>query len=481
MTALPTGFRVRIRDDVRRLEDPDGALLLVGGSPLRALRLAAAAATLIVDGTLAVTSPTGAALARRLLDGNLADPHPTEQVTPEKLTVVVPVRDRADQLDRCLRSLAGLRVLVVDDASIDHAEVAAAAERHGAEVLTMPVNRGPAVARNEGLARVTTPYVAFVDCDVWATSDDLVALARHFADPRVALVGPHVRGRAVAAELSGRRRRWHERFDEHTSSLALGTRPCSVRPGAAVGWLPSACVIGRVAALRSPEIGGFAPDMRVGEDVDLVWRLVAAGHVVRYVPDVETFHETRDSVRGWLGRKLTYGSGGAPLADRHGNLTAPAVLSRTMAVAGVAVLLRRWWSAPAGVVATLLGARAVATALPGGYDTAGRLRLAAPVALSGLGWAVRQESALLLRHWWPATAVAATISSSVRRMVATALVVDTAVAAVERPGLDPVTAFVGRRLDDAAYGAGLWLGALRARSVHCLLPRFVAGRPRNRA
>ena len=38
----------------------------------------------------------------------------------------------------------------------------------------------------------------------------------------------------------------------------------------------------RRAALE--QLGGFAEDLRFGEDVDLVWRLVEAGHRVRYDP-----------------------------------------------------------------------------------------------------------------------------------------------------------------------------------------------------
>jgi hypothetical protein len=30
--------------------------------------------------------------------------------------------------------------------------------------------------------------------------------------------------------------------------------------------------------------------------------------------------------------------------------------------------------------------------------------------------------------------------------------------------------------DDAAYGAGVWLGCVRTRSVRALLPRLVSGR-----
>ena len=56
-------------------------------------------------------------------------------------------------------------------------------------------------------------------------------------------------------------------------------------------------------------------------------------------------------------------------------------------------------------------------------------------------------------------------------MVVSALAVDTLVAARQRPGIDPFTSFAGRRLDDLAYGGGLWLGALKSRSARCLLPR----------
>ena len=50
----------------------------------------------------------------------------------------------------------------------------------------------------------------------------------------------------------------------------------------------------------------------------LVWRLLAAGQRVRYRADVHAWHDHRTTVRGWLGRKVTYGRSAAPLARRHG-------------------------------------------------------------------------------------------------------------------------------------------------------------------
>lgn len=39
-----------------------------------------------------------------------------------------------------------------------------------------------------------------------------------------------------------------------------------------------------------------------------------------------------------------------------------------------------------------------------------------------------------------------------------------------RPTLDPVRFVAARRLDDLAYGAGVWWGAWRARDPRALLP-----------
>ncbi|WP_166132957.1 mycofactocin biosynthesis glycosyltransferase MftF [Nocardioides ochotonae] len=470
-SGLPTGFTVELDAGVVRL---DSGRLLVGGSPLTAMRLSAAAHALFPGSRLVVGGPASAAVAERLVASNLAQPvlpdagPSRDDLAPEDLTVVVPVRDRPAQLDRCLSALHPLRVVVVDDASHDPSAVAAVAERHGARVVALSTNLGPAGARNAGLAQVTTPAVAFVDSDVEADAAALLDLARHLADPAVALVGPR-----VAGHVRRPRPRWFERYDAAASSLSLGRKPYAVRPGAGVAWLPSACLVGRTAFLGA----GFETELRVGEDVDLVWRLVAAGHRVRYEPAVTVRHDVRPTVKDWLGRKVLYGSGGALLARRHGGHVAPAVLSPALAAAGATLLLRRRWSLLVAGAALVHAGAAVARVLPGEVPAVDRAKVAAVLAARGLGWAVRQESSLLLRHWWPATLLALPVPA-VRRAVATALVVDTVVAMTDTldDDLDLPTLVLGRRLDDGAYGLGLWLGALRARSVAALRPRRPGGR-----
>jgi hypothetical protein len=232
--------------------------------------------------------------------------------------------------------------------------------------------------------------------------------------------------------------------------------------------LPSACLVGRTRVVA----GAFDESLRVGEDVDLVWRLVARGQRVRYDPSIEARHDARSTLRTWLGRKAYYGTGSAVLAERYGDALAPAVLGPSYAVAGMALLLRRRWSLPVAGVALVAGTASVGRAIPGG---SGRRGIATRLAFRGLGWAVRQEAALLLRHWWPAALAGVLVSRNVRRACATALVVDAFVGLTDRSDqaerLYPIHHLGGRRLDDLAYGAGLWWGAARARSVRVLLPR----------
>ena len=458
---LPRGFRVRL---VPGILTSDNGRLLVGGSPLTAMQLTNRAQAMLARGGVTVTDADSAQVAERLLATNLGVPDLGEipAVAEHDLTVVIPVRDRPDQLERTLAALHPLRCVVVDDASFDPEPVAEVARHYDARVISLPVNVGPAGARNAGLAIVTTPYVAFVDSDVEVAAFDLTRLARHFADPAVSLVGPRISGIARSEHP-----RWFESYDAAASSLTLGTTPGTVRPGAAVAWLPSACLVGRTAAIAP----GFDPDLRVGEDVDLVWRLVDAGHRVRYDPAVEAHHDARQTMRGWLGRKFVYGTGGAALAARHGNKLAPAVLTPTYAIAAAALLLRRRWAIPVATMALASGTWSVRAAVP---ETPGRDGIAARLAVRGLVWAVRQETALLLRHWWPAVLVAAARSPQMRRAVVSALAVDAAVALSERrpdSQLGPTALAAGRRLDDLSYGAGLWSGALRARSPRVLRPR----------
>lgn len=459
--SLPDGFTVRLS---ARTKVCDGGRSLVGGSRGSVLYLSEAAAALMRGRSTVVAEPGDAAtLARSLLDRGFADPWwpdpPGADTAVADVTVVVPVRDRAADLARLLEALPPVRVVVVDDGSRAPVSVARVALEHGAVLVVHGTNRGPAAARNTGLRHVTTPYVAFCDSDVVPDPGWLATLRRHLDDPTLAMVAPRVLG-PERAPGDG----WIDRYEQARSSLDLGPEPAAVRQQGVVAYLPSACLVARVEALGD----GFDEALQCGEDVDLVWRLLAGGMGVRYEPAATVRHRHRVRLWHWLGRKAYYGTSAAPLAARHGDAVAPMVVSAWSAVLAAAVLAQRRWSVPVA-----LGAAAVATA-----GTARRLgrsdrpvRAAAVLTLEGSVAVLWQTSAALTRHYWPLAALAATRSRRARRALVFAAVAE-GLADRRRVGadLDPVRYVVARRLDDLAYGSGVWLGAVRARSLRALVP-----------
>lgn len=452
---LPTGFTVRLRDDARL-----GAVLIAG---TRVLRLSSVARQLFVDRTVTVCSATSALFADRLLDLDVVEPVIDRDVdqTVDDLTVVVPVRDNARGVEHLLMSLAGhVRCIVVDDASADPQWLASIVANGMAQLVRLDHNVGPAAARNVGLDEVATRLVAFVDSDVVVSPKALVDLVRHFVDPRLAAVAPR-----VTTPAGGR---WYQRYEAASGSLDLGPSSATVRPWSPVTYVPSACLVVRVDTLG----GGFDPMLRSGEDVDLVWRLQAGGHRVRYAAEITVHHDVRDTVHDWLGRKVFYGRSAAPLSQRHGDRVAPAVFTRGFAVATMAVLLQRRWSLVAAVAGTADLARTVGS----GLSDLSPMERALVVAVSAAAM-TRQVSSLMLRHWWPASLVLALVSSRARRAVVVVAALDGFFAhRASGAQLDGVRYTLARRADDIAYGTGVWWGAAEHRSARCLLPRWVSAR-----
>ncbi|TQN40902.1 mycofactocin system glycosyltransferase [Blastococcus colisei] len=453
---LPAGFAVRLDPRTRAR---DGGAVLVGGSPLRLLRLSPRARALLGDGRLVVRDATTAALAARLLDAGLA--HPDLAGRPaDDVTVVVPVRDRPAALDRLLAALrtdpgtAGLPVVVVDDGSAVPVDVP-----EGLRVVRHPVARGPAAARNAGLRVAATPFVAFLDSDCVPLPGWLHRLRPHLDDPQVAVVAPRI------VPLGGGPG-WFAAYEAAVSALDMGEHPAAVRPGSAVSYVPSAALLARREALGP----GFDESMRVAEDVDLVWRLSAAGRRVRYEPAAAVAHDHPATTGEWLRRRAFYGTGAALLAARHGNAVAPLVIAPETALAwGLALSGRRWGRMAAlGVLGVTAARLAPRLAAPGERPPAG---FAALLVARGVGASGRALARSVTRHHWPVALAAALVSRRARRWVLTAAVVDAALAWwPHRQWVGPVRFAVARRLEDLAYGAGLWTGVVRRGSPAALLP-----------
>jgi hypothetical protein len=248
--------------------------------------------------------------------------------------------------------------------------------------------------------------------------------------------------------------------------LDLGVSEARVHPSGRVTYVPTAALVVRRAALEA--VGGFDPDLRCGEDVDLVWRLDAAGWRVRYDPAVEVEHEEPRTWRERLSRRYSYGTSAAPLSRRHPG-TLSHLVARPLPLAAVAaVLARRPALAGAAVAATAMTtSRSLRRA---GAADLGETRATMSVlggSWLGVGHYVSQFAAPLV--------LAAVARPSHRRgqvIAVGALVLAPPVVewVRSRPAVSPVRYVAGRLADDVAYGAGVYAGCLKHRTVAPLVP-----------
>jgi mycofactocin system glycosyltransferase len=462
---LPVGFQIELDAGTREIAPGT----LCRGVPTRVLRLTdVGRATWTELRSGAVNTLAGGALARRLTDAGVAHPVPPATSRRLDLTVVVPVLDRADDLEQCLAAMGNeYAVVVVDDGSTRAAAVADVVRRHGATLVRRPDNGGPAAARNLGLSHCRSEFVAFVDSDCLPQPGWIDRLARHFEDPAVAAVAPRVRPHAG--------RSWSGRYTRARCGLDLGAAPARILPGGRVGYVPTAALLVRRAALadiaRQGEV--FDETMRVGEDVDVIWRLYDAGWRMRYDPSVEVRHIEPADWPSLLRRRARYGTSAAPLARRHPAHLAAFVATPWPALAMTGVFAGRPTLAAAGCVGTYLStATNVRRAGVPGDQIAPAVARTLTATSVGVGHAAAQLAL-------PAVLAAALPGRRrARRRVAVAALMFGACIHAWRArvrddeGIDALRFGGGWLADEAAYGFGVWAGCVRGRDFTALRPRL---------
>ncbi len=201
-------------------------------------------------------------------------PPPTLEVT-----VVVPARNAQDMLVDCLASIrrqAPVEVIVVDGLSTD--QTVEIARSFGARVLS-DEGRGLPAARSIGARVATTELVALVDADVILPDGSLAALIREFRD------GGYVALQAGLESEAGPGY-WGQALAEHH------------RTGQSRYWFGLVATVFERDTLLTH---GFDAAFESGEDIELRWRLAAAGDkagVSRSTVVRHRFDDTWDFARG---------------------------------------------------------------------------------------------------------------------------------------------------------------------------------------
>ncbi len=204
----------------------------------------------------------------------------------DRVSVVVMTRDRWPELRRTLPRHEA-RVILVDNGSSDGTPQLVRAHFPEIEVVELGSNHG-SVARNIGVERARTPYVAFADDDSWWAPGALEAAADVLDDhPRLAVLA----GRMLVGV--------EERPDPICASMADSPLARAVDlPGPSVlGFLACGAVVRRDAYLGA---GGFDDVVFfMGEEERLALDLVVGGWGLAYVDRVVAHHHpspVRDTV-----------------------------------------------------------------------------------------------------------------------------------------------------------------------------------------
>jgi succinoglycan biosynthesis protein ExoU len=176
-------------------------------------------------------------------------------------------------------------IVVVVDASPDATAAAARAADDGSgrlQIIELPVNQGPAAARNIGLAATRSAWVAILDDDDYMQDGRLarlIALAEDYdfvaddlwladeADPQTVRGAMWFTGPAAPEELS-------------LAAFVNANCPDPARPRGELGFLKPLI---RRAFLNGRNLR-YDEAMRLGEDYDLYARALAAGARFRLTP-----------------------------------------------------------------------------------------------------------------------------------------------------------------------------------------------------
>jgi len=212
---------------------------------------------------------------------------PSEAPRAVKLAVIIPARNAAATLPRCLTALleqvsADDEVIVVDDFSTDDTgEVAA---RFDVKVVRLARHMGISAARNRGVELTNAPVLFFYDADVVLAPGALARARAGMMRPEVgALIGSYDDDPDAPTTVSRFKNLAHHHFHQRS------------RTEVTTFW--GGC--GLVRRQLFVAAGGFDNEQRKIEDVEFGYRLTARGARIVLDPALQVKH-----LKKWTFRSL---------------------------------------------------------------------------------------------------------------------------------------------------------------------------------
>ncbi|MGB9442366.1 MAG: mycofactocin biosynthesis glycosyltransferase MftF [Desulfobacterales bacterium] len=228
------------------------------------------------------------------------------------VSVIIPVRNRPDDIAACLQALKRLaypddklEIIVVDDASTD--QTPDVVSHFAVRLIPLKQHKQASHCRNLAARHTRGDILAFIDSDCLAGSAWLRELVPAFKDAQLGALGGVVDSYFNANGL--------DRYEKVKSSLSVSSWFKRSQKNDPFFYLPACNLLVRRRLFL--ELGGFKEELVVGEDVDLCWRIRKRGYQIEYRPEGRVYHKHRNKVFSFCRRRFEYGTSEPLLNKLH--------------------------------------------------------------------------------------------------------------------------------------------------------------------
>ncbi len=226
------------------------------------------------------------------------------------ISIVIPFYNRVAEVKPCLDAVLGQNLpedLFVEVVCVDNGSTDGTRE----ELTKFPVividcqRRGPAAARNAGIAAARGSIIAFTDSDCMPQPDWLVELIAPFEEATMLITGGVIKARTLEVGAA--------RFAEEFRVLDQWSF-FTEAPGFPPFFAMANCAMKRQAIL---DAGGFDDSLWMSEDADLCWRVLDVGGKIAFCPRALVRHSHRTTFDGLFRWGIDYGNGSAQVFAKH--------------------------------------------------------------------------------------------------------------------------------------------------------------------
>lgn len=199
------------------------------------------------------------------------------------ISVVIPAYNASSFIGEAIESVHSQaekvhEIIVIDDGSTDGTPEVVMSHGEGVRCIRQE-NAGPSAARNRGIELAVSPLIAFLDADdAWTPDKITEQLAVFRAHPEVGLVASDMAETDSAGRITKPSVLAAHNLLNFFEGLDGAPVPHALRRLAEKNFIPTGTVIAKRSLLL--EHGGFRPDIRYGEDLELWARIACRSEIV---------------------------------------------------------------------------------------------------------------------------------------------------------------------------------------------------------